>query len=237
MWSSCSRQFKRLKQVLRRQRTILGVLMRDVQRKMVDLSDAAQRQLQDLLDRVARIHAQTASKANPSGRGKLYEFGVKSSLAVTHGQGLIVGARTFPGNPYDGHTLTGKQRRWLKRRQAVEPVIGHVKQDHGMQRCWLKGSEGDALHAVLCAAGYNLRWLLRAIARKGLKALFAPFLLLALWLAWLVSDHARASNRPAFASLINSRDACVRFTRCSRSRLLITTPSGSESIDGRMTSV
>jgi IS5 family transposase len=262
-----ARQFNRLKKVLRRQRTILGVLMRDVQRKMVDLSDAAQRQLQDLLDRVARIHAQTASKANPSGRGKLYalhapevecigkgkarkpyEFGVKSSLAVTHGQGLIVGARTFPGNPYDGHTLaaqleqtstllqdldvkpttaivdlgyrgvdadiapielihrgkskrlTDKQRRWLKRRQAVEPVIGHVKQDHGMQRCWLKGSEGDALHAVLCAAGYNLRWLLRAITRKGLKALFAPFLRLALWLAWLVSDHARASNHPVMAS-------------------------------------
>jgi hypothetical protein len=51
------------------------------------------------------------------------------------------------------------QRRWLKRRQAIEPIIGHVKHDHGMQRCWLKGKTGDALHAVLCAAGYNLRWL------------------------------------------------------------------------------
>jgi IS5 family transposase len=250
-----ARQFKRLRKVLRRQRTILGVLMRDVHSKMDSLSQAAKTPLQDLLDRVARIHAQTASKANPSGRGKLYalhapevecigkgkarkpyEFGVKSSLAITHGQGLIVGARTLPGNPYDGHTLaaqleqtntllqdldvkpttavvdlgyrgvdadiapvelihrgkfkrlTDKQRRWLKRRQAVEPVIGHVKQDHGMQRCWLKGSEGDALHAVLCAAGYNLRWLLRAIARKGLKALFAPVLWLALLTAWIVSD-------------------------------------------------
>ena len=36
---------------------------------------------------------------------KPYEFGVKASIAVTHKQGLIVGARTFPGNPYDGHTL------------------------------------------------------------------------------------------------------------------------------------
>jgi IS5 family transposase len=32
-----------------------------------------------------------------------------------------------------------------------------------MDRCWLQGALGDALHAISCAAGYNLRWLLRAI--------------------------------------------------------------------------
>lgn len=64
-------------------------------------------------------------------------------------------------------TLSNTQRRWLKRRQAIEPIIGHVRHDHGMRRCWLKGQMGDAVHAVLCAAGYNLRWLLRAIARLG----------------------------------------------------------------------
>ncbi len=40
-----------------------------------------------------------------------------------------------------------------------------------MDRCHLKGSEGDALHAVLCAAGYNIRWLLRMIVKKGLGLL------------------------------------------------------------------
>jgi len=40
-----------------------------------------------------------------------------------------------------------------------------------MNRCHLKGSEGDALHAVLCAAGYNIRWLLRMIVKKGLSLL------------------------------------------------------------------
>lgn len=34
-----------------------------------------------------------------------------------------------------------------------------------MERCWLAGALGDALHAVLCAAGYNLRWLMRALVR------------------------------------------------------------------------
>ena len=38
-----------------------------------------------------------------------------------------------------------------------------------MQRCWLKGALGDALHALSCAAGYNIRWLLRAIAGKAAK--------------------------------------------------------------------
>jgi hypothetical protein len=44
----------------------------------------------------------------------------------------------------------------LKRRQAIEPIIVHLKQDHRMDRCHLKGETGDRLHAVLCAAGYNL---------------------------------------------------------------------------------
>ena len=36
---------------------------------------------------------------------KRYEFGVKVAIAVTHRRGLMVGARTFPSNPYDGHIL------------------------------------------------------------------------------------------------------------------------------------
>ena len=57
----------------------------------------------------------------------------------------------------------------LKRRQAIEPIIGHLKQDHRMNRCHLKGETGDRLHAVLCAAGYNFKWLLRMIANKGVS--------------------------------------------------------------------
>ena len=127
---------------------------------------------------------------------------------------LILGARSFPNNPYDGHTLAeqleqasilsnstikdvyvdlgyrgvdqqnpdvrikhrGKytrlnynDRRLLKRRQAIEPIIGHLKSDHRMNRCHLKGAEGDAIHAVLCAAGFNIRWLLRMIRKKGIR--------------------------------------------------------------------
>ena len=59
--------------------------------------------------------------------------------------------------------LSKEQKAFLKRRSAIEPAIGHTKADHGMVRCWLKGALGDAVHAIACAAGHNIKWLLRAI--------------------------------------------------------------------------
>lgn len=236
-----AKQFKRLRRTLKRQRTILGILLREVRRKMAALGEEAQRRLGTWVTRAEQLHRQRpkdknklyalhAPEAECISKGKArnpYEFGVKVSLAVTHKQGLMVGARSFPGNPYDGHTLaaqleqtttllqdigvkpttavvdlgyrgvdaavapvqvihrgkgkslTAVQRTWLKRRQAIEPLIGHAKADHGMDRCWLKGAQGDALHAVLCAAGFNIRWLLRAIARMGLGGLFLALFALA----------------------------------------------------------
>jgi IS5 family transposase len=56
----------------------------------------------------------------------------------------------------------------------VEPVIGHLKQEHRLDRSWLKGALGDAMNAIGAAAGYNLRWLMRAIAI--LFAWFTDFL-------------------------------------------------------------
>jgi IS5 family transposase len=47
------------------------------------------------------------------------------------------------------------------RRAAVEPVIGHLKDDHRLRRNHLKGREGDRINAVLAAARYNFSSLLR----------------------------------------------------------------------------
>jgi IS5 family transposase len=62
-------------------------------------------------------------------------------------------------------SMSDKDRQQLKRRQAVEPVIGHLKADQRMARCWLKGSIGDAINTVLAAAGFYLRWLMWAQVR------------------------------------------------------------------------
>ena len=48
----------------------------------------------------------------------------------------------------------------IKRRSAIEPTIGHMKSDGRLDRNPLKGALGDALHAVLCGAGHNIRLLL-----------------------------------------------------------------------------
>lgn len=74
--------------------------------------------------------------------------------------------------------LSKQEKKLHKRRQAVEPIIGHLKQDHRMNRCHLKTAVGDASHAVLCAADYTIKWLLRMIAKKrlglGAVAFFTP---------------------------------------------------------------
>ena len=55
-------------------------------------------------------------------------------------------------------------KRALRRRAAVEPVIGHLKSEHRMGRNHLAHSAGDAINAVLAAVGYNFRLLLRWLA-------------------------------------------------------------------------
>jgi IS5 family transposase len=52
----------------------------------------------------------------------------------------------------------------MKRRAAVEPVIGHLKAEHRMGRNYFKGPECDRMNAVLAAAGYNFSLLLRWLA-------------------------------------------------------------------------
>jgi len=68
--------------------------------------------------------------------------------------------------------VTASIRREMKRRAAVEPVIGHLKAEHRMERNHLKGREGDRINAVLAAAGFNFGLLLRWLAEL-LRALIA----------------------------------------------------------------
>jgi IS5 family transposase len=68
----------------------------------------------------------------------------------------------------------GAIKRELRRRSAIEPVIGHIKAEGHLGRCYLKGRAGDAANAILSAVGYNFRrilaWL-RALLRLILIAI------------------------------------------------------------------
>jgi transposase, IS5 family len=61
--------------------------------------------------------------------------------------------------------VTQSIRREMKRRAAVEPVIGHLKAEHRLGRNYLKGRDGDRANAVLAAAGHNFALLLRWFSR------------------------------------------------------------------------
>jgi IS5 family transposase len=214
-----ARQFKRMRRKLRKLRTWLGRVIRDLRRKVPQPDEF----LEELLGLCERLHKQQKhdkkklySLHEPDvmciSKGKAhkrYEFGQKVSVATTNRDNWIVGVELCQGNPYDGHTLakamatveqttgvnitdayvdkgyrghdydgnasvhiagsstrnlTRTKKRRRKRRSAVEPKIGHLKSDNRMRRCFLRGLAGDAINAVLAAAGSNLQKLLRAFA-------------------------------------------------------------------------
>lgn len=59
--------------------------------------------------------------------------------------------------------LSRRLAKLLKRRAAIEPVIGHMKHDHGLERNHLRGTAGDRINAMLSACAWNLKKLRRAL--------------------------------------------------------------------------
>jgi len=76
--------------------------------------------------------------------------------------------------------VTPAIKRQMKRRSAVEPVIGHIKSGHRMNRNYLAHTQGDAINPILAAVGYNFRLIL-----KWIKALWRKF-----WIVWMVNHSA-----------------------------------------------
>ena len=213
----------------------VGRIWRDIDRQREQVTGPLRQWLDDLMARAERIltqqprdrnklyalHAQEVECISKGKARNPYEFGVKVSITTTHREGFVVGARSMPGRPYDGHTLyealeqasivgdcridtavvdkgyrgadvpgvrilrSGQRRgvtrglkAMIRRRSAIEPTIGHMKTDGKLDRNWLKGALGDALHAVLCGAGHNIRLLLRRLQRRLRR--FCAFILLSI---------------------------------------------------------
>ena len=215
-----AKQYRRLRREVKRLRTYLGRVVRDIERKTAD-NPARQAVFADELalakrllgqqkqdkNKLYSLHAPEVECISKGKVAKRYEFGVKASIATTNKSNFVVGGMALPGSPYDGHTLTkalaqvrrltgtsideafvdkgyrghdetastvyisGQKRgiktqrlkRSLKRRQAIEPVIGHLKSDGLLNRNHLKGTQGDQLNVLLSCAGHNLRLILRRL--------------------------------------------------------------------------
>ncbi|MCH8881415.1 MAG: IS5 family transposase [Planctomycetes bacterium] len=223
-----AKQFKRMRRRLRKLRTYVGRLIRDIRRKTTDIDE----ELAALLGRADRIRGQQPKDNNKlyslhepevqcisKGKAhKRYEFGQKIAVATTNRSHWIVASALMEGNPYDGHTLsktlttvervtgvavtdayvdkgyrghgytggaavhiagqrnkntTRAERKRKRRRSAIEPKIGHLKSDHRMGRCFLARLAGDAINAILAAAGSNLRKLLGLLRGEGRRFVFA----------------------------------------------------------------
>ena len=132
-----AKQFKRANRALRKLKTYLGRVIRDIARK-IDGVPGLEAKFASLLSLARRVRAQERGQRGPKvyslhapeveciGKGKPhkpYEFGVKVSVATTlkHSKGgqFIVHAQALPGNPYDGHTLAAVI-------PAIEQLVGNT---------------------------------------------------------------------------------------------------------------
>jgi IS5 family transposase len=215
-----ARQMRRMRRELKRLKTYLGRVYRDVTRKVAS-DDSLLAHFACLLGLTERLLVQERTSKNKLyslhapevvciAKGKAhrpYEFGSKVAVAVTNREGFVLASKALAGNPYDGHTLsatveqvtalsgvepdrlyvdqgyrghdyaktdrvfitrqrrglTPTIRRELRRRSAIEPMIGHMKADGRLGRNHLLGASGDAINALLVAAGHNLRLILNRL--------------------------------------------------------------------------
>jgi len=117
-----ARQLNRAKAQSKKLRTYLGRLIRDIERKTQGDTEQQER-FARLLRIASRIHSQPRkrSEGDPPklysvhapeveciAKGKAhkqYEFGVKVGIVSTNKESFVIGAKSLPGNPYDGRTL------------------------------------------------------------------------------------------------------------------------------------
>ncbi|MCB0694743.1 MAG: IS5 family transposase [Saprospiraceae bacterium] len=229
------RRQKAARKASRKLKTIAGRLVRDLLRKLdaealayygpsLNLFEQVLAQKKSSKNKRYSLHEPAVwciAKGKPH---KKYEFGCKVSVARNAKSGVIVGMKSFTGNPYDGDTLEAsldqierirrnaggdrpkiavadrgyrgrkeigqtkiliptsgsksqtnyekqKQRKRFRKRAGIEPVIGHLKEDHRMRRNFLSREIGDAVNCLLAGAAFNLKMRLNQI-RSSFWAFF-----------------------------------------------------------------
>ena len=217
-----ARQMKRAKKELRKLKTYLGRVMRDIIRKVpspdAELSELlflAKRLLQQKRDDKNKLYSLHAPEVECIAKGKSrakYEFGCKVAVTTTCKDPWVVSIFAAHHNPYDGHTLqrsinqserltqikvedafadrgyrgkdnhpentrvfiSGAKRlplvlkKLLRARSSIEPIIGHLKEDHRLDRNYLLGKTGDMINAVLTGCAFNLRKIMRLLPSPSL---------------------------------------------------------------------
>ena len=221
-------QYNRSKKETKKLKTMLGCVIRDIERKcsnpegrlvkVLNIARAIFHQKRNDKNKVYSVHAPEVECIAKGKVHKKYEFGCKVSMVSSSRDNWILGIDALHGNPFDGHTLknalqqvkqitgwqplhaycdkgyrgvareipdtevhlSGKKKKsmkaslwkWFARRSAIEPIFGHLKSDHRLERNHLKGKDGDRMNAILSGCGFNLRKLLRAFFLPFFQRLF-----------------------------------------------------------------
>ena len=259
-----ARQTKRAKREVRKLKTWLGRVVRDISRSIAgsaplresfaDLLSKGRRLLEQTRtskDKLYSIHAPEVECISKGKAHKKYEFGNKASIVSSIRESFCLGALGLHGNPYDGHTLSEsleqverlcggvgvkeafvergyrghgyaggatihicdgnrkknlsrRLKRLRKRRSAIEPLIGHMKNDGRLGRNYLLGMDGDRLNVLLSACGQNIRHLLNHIRRQASRFSIFVAWLTAFFYRFVVDLRHRisrnSSGRPACAA-------------------------------------
>ena len=231
-FSKSLRDKKKVSAAIRRVKTMANALLRDVMRKLPASSLAARheelatyrravnQERQDK-NKIYSVHEPGVLCISKGKEHKKYEFGAKAAIVMTKTTGIVVGAKNFTSNVYDGDTLEPtlsqvktvrgiaperafcdrgfrgrnqvgettivipgppipnvseytkrKARKNFGRRSAIEPVIGHLRNDFRLVRNYLKGTIGDTINLLLAAAAFNCKKWLNALAQGLLFVLF-----------------------------------------------------------------
>ncbi len=207
---------------MKRLKTIVGILMRDISRNLsteqldkyqetFELFEKVTKQQMKDSNKIYSLHEQHIYVIAKGKDHKKYEYGTKASLVTTMKSNIIIGVAAHEKNEHDSKTLEAalasankhrtkpiveaicdrgyrgkkevdgtaicipdspkkrdtkyqkeQKRKKFRRRAAIEPIIGHVKSDHRMQRNYLKGFIGDEINLLLAASAFNLKkWMNR----------------------------------------------------------------------------
>ena len=211
------KKIKKARAAMKRLKTIVGILMRDISRNLPEEQLNKYQETFDLFTKVSQqkmkdshkvysLHEQHIYVIAKGKDHKKYEYGTKASLVTTMKSNVIIGVSAHEKNEHDSKTLEAalasankhrtkpiveaicdrgyrgkkevdgtvicipdspkkrdtkyqkeQKRKKFRRRAAIEPIIGHVKSDHRMQKNYLKGFVGDEINLLMAASAFNLK--------------------------------------------------------------------------------
>jgi IS5 family transposase len=220
------RRRKKAKSAQRKLTTLAGRLIRELERKMKEDIHQNYKEELELYKRVLEqkrfdknkiysLHKPFTSCIAKGKAHKQYEFGNKVGLMLNPNSLIILGVKTFSGNPHDSRTIEplldqmeenlgykpkevvydkggrgktqikavkistpGKplkkdtayqkrmKRKKFRRRAAIEPVIGHLKQHFRMGQNYLNGESSPQINALLAAAGWNFKKMMEKLKKE-----------------------------------------------------------------------